>query len=177
MSEQLKKIAQDRDVSAFQHLFLTYGPKVRSMLLRQGADRETADEIVQDTMLAVWRKSHLFAENKGSIATWIYTIARNLRIDRVRRQIVWQSFCEKFETQPGGEVPADEHIAREQELEQVGSALAALPPEQFQIMRLCFEDGLTQTEIAGKLNLPLGTVKSRMRLAYEKLRGAVERIP
>ena len=175
MIEQLKKIAQDRDVSAFQHLFLTYGPKVRSMMLRQGADRETADEIVQDTMLAVWRKSHLFAESKGSIATWIYTIARNLRIDRVRRQIVWQGFCENFETVPSEDEPADEQLAREQEREQVGSALAGLPPEQLQIIRLCFEDGLTQTEIAGKLKLPLGTVKSRMRLAYDKLRGTVER--
>ena len=175
MSDQLKKIAQERDASAFRHLFMTFGPKVRAMMMRQGADRETADEIVQDTMLAVWRKSHLFAESKGSLSTWIFTIARNLRIDRVRRQVVWQGFCESFDTLPSGEVPADEQIAREQEREQVGTALAELPAEQLQIIRLSFEEGLTQTEIAGKLNLPLGTVKSRMRLAYEKLRGSVER--
>jgi RNA polymerase sigma-70 factor, ECF subfamily len=175
MSDQLKKIAQERDASAFRHLFLTFGPKVRAMMLRQGADRETADEIVQETMLAVWRKSHLFTEHKGSISTWIFTIARNLRIDRVRRQIVWQGFCENFEALPSGEEPADEQLAREQEREQVGSALAELPAEQLQIIRLSFEDGLTQSEIAGKLNLPLGTVKSRMRLAYDKLRGSVER--
>ena len=144
-------------------------------MLRQGADRETADEIVQETMLAVWRKSHLFTERKGSISTWIFTIARNLRIDRVRRQIVWQGFCENFDAVPSGEEPADEQLAREQEREQVGSALAELPAEQLQIIRLSFEDGLTQSEIAGKLNLPLGTVKSRMRLAYDKLRGSVER--
>ncbi len=144
-------------------------------MLRQGADRETADEIVQETMLAVWRKSHLFTERKGSISTWIFTIARNLRIDRVRRQIVWQGFCENFEAVPSGEEPADEQLAREQEREQVGTALAELPAEQLQIIRLSFEDGLTQSEIAGKLNLPLGTVKSRMRLAYDKLRGSVER--
>ena len=175
MSDQLKKIAQERDASAFRQLFLTFGPKVRALMLRQGADRETADEIVQETMLAVWRKSHLFTERKGSISTWIFTIARNLRIDRVRRQIVWQGFCENFETVPSGEEPADEQLAREQEREQVGSALAELPAEQLQIIRLSFEDGLSQSEIAGKLNLPLGTVKSRMRLAYDKLRGSVER--
>jgi RNA polymerase sigma-70 factor (ECF subfamily) len=176
MSDQFKKIAQERDANVFRQLFLTFGPKVRAMMLRQGADRETADEIVQETMLAVWRKSHLFAEHKGSLSTWIFTIARNLRIDRVRRQIVWQGFCDNFETLPSGDMPADEQLAREQEREKVGSALAELPAEQLQIIRLSFEDGLTQTEIAGKLNLPLGTVKSRMRLAYEKLRGAVERV-
>jgi RNA polymerase sigma-70 factor (ECF subfamily) len=175
MSDQLKKIAQERDASAFRHLFLTFGPKVRAMMMRQGADRETAEEIVQETMLAVWRKSHLFAAQKGSISTWIFTIARNLRIDRVRRQIVWQGFCENFETLPSGDEPIDEQLAREQEREQVEYALASLPAEQLQIIRLSFEDGLSQTEIAGKLNLPLGTVKSRMRLAYDKLRGFVER--
>ena len=174
MSDQLKKIAQERDVSAFQQLFLTFGPKVRAMMLRQGADRETADEIVQETMLAVWRKSHLFTAHKGSISTWIFTIARNLRIDRVRRQIVWQGFCENFEALPSGEEPADVRLAREQLCAQVGGALAELPREQLEIIKLSFEDGLTQTEIARKLNLPLGTVKSRMRLAYEKLRGSVE---
>jgi RNA polymerase sigma-70 factor (ECF subfamily) len=175
MSDQLKKIAQERDASAFRQLFLTFGPKVRALMLRQGADRETADEIVQETMLAVWRKSHLFAEHKGSISTWIFTIARNLRVDRVRRQVVWQGFCENFETLPNSEEPADERLAREQERERMGSALAELPAEQLQIIRLSFEDGLSQSEIAGKLNLPLGTVKSRMRLAYDKLRGSVER--
>jgi RNA polymerase sigma-70 factor (ECF subfamily) len=177
MSDQLKKIALERDTNAFRHLFLTFGPKVRAMVMRQGADRETAEEIVQDTMLAVWRKSHLFAEHKGSISTWIFTIARNLRIDRVRRQVVWQGFCENFETAASADEPADEHLAREQEREQVGSALAELPAEQLQIIKLSFEDGLTQSEIAGKLKLPLGTVKSRMRLAYDKLRGSVERAP
>ncbi len=176
MSDQLKKIALERDANAFRQLFLTFGPKVRAMMLRQGADRETAEEIVQETMLAVWDKSHLFAEHKGSISAWIFTIARNLRIDRVRRQIVWQGFCENFETLPSGDEPADESLAREQELQQVGSALAGLPAEQLAIIKLCFEDGLTQSEIAGKLNLPLGTVKSRMRLAYDKLRGYIERV-
>jgi RNA polymerase sigma-70 factor, ECF subfamily len=175
MSDELKKIALERDANAFRQLFLTFGPKVRAMMIRQGADRDTAEEIAQDTMLAVWRKSHLFAEQKGSISTWIFTIARNLRIDRVRRQVVWQGFCKEFDAMPSGDEPADETIAREQEREQVGTALACLPTEQSQIIKLCFEDGLSQTEIADRLKLPLGTVKSRMRLAYDKLRCSVER--
>jgi RNA polymerase sigma-70 factor (ECF subfamily) len=175
MNDQLKKIALERDVNAFRQLFLTFGPKVRAMMLRQGADRDMAEEIVQETMLTVWRKSHLFAENKGSIASWIFTIARNLRVDRVRRQIVWQGSGENLDTMPSEEEPADVRIAREQEREQITTAVARLPPEQLQIIKLCFEDGLTQLQIANKLNIPLGTVKSRMRLAYDRLRGSMER--
>ncbi|WP_088345207.1 MULTISPECIES: sigma-70 family RNA polymerase sigma factor [Rhodomicrobium] len=174
MSDQLKKIAQEQDAGAFRQLFLTFGPKVRAMLMRQGADSETAEEIAQETMLAIWRKSHLFAESRGNMASWIYTIARNLRTDRVRRQVVWQNFCEEFEVLQPPEAPPDEWLAREQERARVGQALAGLPAEQLQIIQLSFMDGLTQAQIAGKLNLPLGTVKSRMRLAYSKLRGSVE---
>lgn len=144
------------------------------MLMRQGADSETAEEIAQETMFAIWRKSHLFAEERGSLATWIYTIARNLRTDRVRRQVVWQNFCDEFEVLQPSEAPPDESLAREQERLKIGQALAGLPAEQLQIIQLSFMDGLTQSEIAERLNLPLGTVKSRMRLAYGRLRDSVE---
>jgi RNA polymerase sigma-70 factor (ECF subfamily) len=90
MSGLLQRVAHDHDPRAFSELFLKYGPRVKAMMMRQGADAGTAEDIAQDTMLAVWRKAHLFAENKGSITTWIYTIARNLRIDRLRRQVIWQ---------------------------------------------------------------------------------------
>lgn len=174
MSDQLKKIAQDQDAGAFRSLFQTFVPKVRAMLIRQGADKDTAEEIAQETMLAIWRKSGQFSEHRGSISTWIYTIARNLRIDRVRRQVVWQHFCEDFEVLQMPEAPPDESLAREQERAQVDEALACLPAEQLQIIQLSFIEGLSQSEIAGRLNLPLGTVKSRMRLAYSKLRCSVE---
>jgi RNA polymerase sigma-70 factor (ECF subfamily) len=174
MSDQLKKIASEQDAGAFRTLFLTFGPKVKAMLIRQGADSETAEEIAQETMFALWRKSHLFSEGRGSVATWIYTIARNLRIDRVRRQVVWQNFCDNFEDLHPSEAPPDESLAREQQRVKVEQAIAGLPAEQLQIIQLSFMDGLTQSEIADKLNLPLGTVKSRMRLAYNRLRDSVE---
>ncbi len=174
MGDQLKRIADERDAGAFRSLFLTFGPKVRAMLMRQGADTEMAEDIAQETMLAVWRKCHLFSSDRGSVSTWIYSIARNLRIDRIRRQVVWQHFCKDIEVlQVAVELP-DERLAREQKRATLGEALADLPTEQLQIIQLSFMDGLTQNEIAGKLNLPLGTVKSRMRLAYVKLRGSVE---
>jgi RNA polymerase sigma-70 factor, ECF subfamily len=172
--DSVKKIAEDRDAGAFSSLFLTFGPKVRSMLMRQGADRETADEIVQDTMLAVWRKSHLFQDNKGSLSTWIYAIARNLRIDRIRKQTLWRHLCADLEALQYAGPGYDESHAREQERIGVDQALAELPREQQQIIQLSFMEGLTQSEIAKRLDLPLGTVKSRMRLAFGKLRSSVE---
>src|SRR5262245_36499355 len=112
---EIDKIAASRDQDAFRTLFLTFGPKVKAMMLRHGADVETAEEIAQETMIAVWRKAHLFVESKGSISTWIYTIARNLRIDRIRRQPVWQVYDEDFSHLPSGEELAEERIARVQE--------------------------------------------------------------
>ncbi len=174
MSDGLKKIVEDRDATAFQSLFLTFGPKVRAMLMRQGADSATADDIVQETMLAVWSKSHLFAPDRGTISAWIYAIARNLRLDRVRRQIVWEQCRGELENLNGIEDEADNSLAREADRMHLANALGALPPEQYQVIQLSFMEGLSQTEIADRLHVPLGTVKSRMRLAYDKLRCSVE---
>ena len=174
MGDQLKKIADERDAGAFRSLFQTFWPKVRTMLMRQGADRETAEEIAQETMLAVWRKSHQFSSERGSEDAWIFGIARNLRIDRVRQQAVWQRYYADYETMerlhavPETPKPAELHRG---EMER---ALGNLPPEQLQVIQVSFIDGLSQTEIADRLKLPLGTVKSRMRLGVQKLRGCVE---
>lgn len=174
MHERLEKIVKERDAGAFRSLFTTFGPKVRAMLMRQGADSETAEDIVQDTMLTVWTKSHLFAEDKGTLSSWIYAIARNLRIDRVRRQIVWDQLRHDLATVQDTYAVADATVSRQQDRLQVANALSGLPMEQLQIVKLSFIDGLSQNEIAAELKLPLGTVKSRMRLAFDKLRGAVE---
>jgi RNA polymerase sigma-70 factor (ECF subfamily) len=172
MGDQLKKVADERDVGAFRALFLTFWPKVRTMLMRQGADRQTAEEIAQETLLAVWRKAPQFSQQKGSTSSWIYTVARNLRIDRVRRQAVWQRYHDDFETaelKPLSAPPSPWKHRRD-----VEHALEGLPAEQLQVIQLTFVDGLSQSEIAARLDLPLGTVKSRMRLAFQKLRCAVE---
>ncbi len=174
MGDRLKKIAEERDPGAFRSLFLTYCPKVQALMMRQGADSDTAEEIAQETMLTVWSKSHLFCRQKGSVSTWIYSIARNLRIDRVRRQIVWQNCYGDLEMLQRVHSAADEGVTRDQDRVQIEQALAGLPPEQLQIIKLSFVDGLSQSEIASRLKLPLGTVKSRMRLAFDKLRGSAE---
>jgi RNA polymerase sigma-70 factor (ECF subfamily) len=170
----IEKVAQARDPLAFRKLFLTFGPKVKTMMLRCGADAETAEEIAQETMIAVWRKAHLFVEAKGSVSTWIYTIARNLRIDRIRRQPVWQAYDDGYADLPSHDELPEARLAREQEEASVLAALDMLPSEQREVIQLAFVDGLSHSQIAKKLRLPLGTVKSRVRLAYQKLRDQVE---
>lgn len=145
------------------------------MLMRQGADKDTAEEIAQDTLFVVWRKLHLFSIDKGTIAAWIYAIARNLRIDRLRRQAVWQRFyadLETIERLHGGAIDVQPWVGERSDIE---SALDRLPAEQLEVIQFSFIDGLSQGEIAEKLALPIGTVKSRMRLAFKKLRSATDR--
>ena len=166
----VKKKTQERDDGLFCSLFLTFGPKLRAMLLRQGADAATAEDIVQDTMMTVWSKGHLYAEHKGAIATWIYAIARNRRIDRLRRQVVWDRLRDDLTRFYCNQGNADLMLQREEERREIGDALGELPPEQMEVVRLSFIEGLSQVEISQTLDLPLGTVKSRMRLAVEKLR-------
>lgn len=174
MGNRLEKDTE-KDAGAFQALFVTFFPKVRAMLLRQGADTDAAEEIAQDTLFAVWRKSDQFAIDKGSISAWIYAVARNLRIDRLRRQAVWQRFyadLETIELLHGEVADAQPWMGERSDIE---SALNGLPAEQLDVIQLSFIDGLSQGEIAEKLGIPLGTVKSRMRLAFKRLRSAVER--
>ena len=175
MGDQLKKIAEERDAGAFRSLFLTFCPKVRAMLVRQGTDRETAEEIAQETMLTIWRKSQQYSRERGSVSAWVYTIARNLRIDRVSRQAVWQQCYDELETTERPHASADEPRPWERERREIEGALGGLPPEQLQVIQLSFVDGLSQSEIAAKLELPVGTVKSRMRLAFDQLRCSEER--
>lgn len=145
------------------------------MLMRQGADKETAEEIAQETMLTIWSKSHQYSRDKGSVSAWVYTIARNLRIDRVRKQAVWQRCYEEFETIERLRATSAEPRSWEHERNEIDGALGGLPQEQLQVIQLSFVDGLSQVQIAARLDLPLGTVKSRMRLAFDKLRCPAER--
>jgi RNA polymerase sigma-70 factor (ECF subfamily) len=173
MPDQLRKIAEERDAGEFRSLFQTFWPKVRTMLMRQGADRETAEEIAQETMLAVWAKSHQFSRDRGNVSAWIYGIARNLRIDRVRKQAVWQRYQDS-EATTRRQSSVVEPPVWEQHRGDMEEALGRLPAEQLQVIQLSFVDGMSQSEIAAKLKLPLGTVKSRMRLAFGKLRCSEE---
>ena len=171
---KFEKLAHLRDEDAFRHLVQVFAPKIKALMLRQGTDAETAEDIAQETMITVWRKGHLFVAEKGSISTWIYTIARNLRIDRARRQVLWRAADDDLEDMPSGDEPAEARIVRLEEEANLIAALATLPLEQREVIELAFLQGLSHAKIAKKLELPLGTVKSRVRLAYQKLRDEVE---
>lgn len=177
MSELLTLIARDRSDAAFRRLFDEYAPRIRNYMLRQGADSEQADELAHETLVTVWRKAELYAPEKGSPATWMFTIARNLRIDRIRRQRPWQELTEEHAASlPADDTPADETADLNQRQARVRAVLGDLPPEQVEVVKLAFMDGLPHSEIAERLDLPLGTVKSRIRLAYNKLRTALEEL-
>ena len=174
MTDILQRIAEGADVEAFRKLFEAYAPRIKSYMMRQGADANTAEELAQETLLAVWRKAALYSGEKGSATTWIFTIARNLRIDKLRKEMTWVALPEGYDQEISHDANPDEALAEEERRERVQQALAGLPPDQHEVVVLSYVDGLSHSEIADRLRLPLGTVKSRMRLAYLRIRDAVE---
>ncbi|MFM2422232.1 MAG: hypothetical protein RL291_762 [Pseudomonadota bacterium] len=174
MAQLLQRIAATSDLDAFKELYQAFGPRVKAYMMRQGADADTAEELAQETMLTVWRKAGLYADDKGSASTWIFTIARNLRIDRLRREFPWQELPDSHnETASDDQLPDDAAYESERQ-QRVQQALAQLPDDQREVVILSFIEGMSHSEIAERLNMPLGTVKSRIRLAYHKIRQAVE---
>lgn len=170
----LQRVAAGGDRDAFAELFRAYAPRLKSYMMRQGADATTAEDLAQETLLSVWRKAQLYSGDKGSPTTWIFTIARNLRIDRLRREVPWQALPEGHDETPSDDIAADEVVDLDVRRNRVRKALAELPADQHEVVALAFIEGLSHNEIAERLGLPLGTVKSRMRLAYGKMRGFVE---
>jgi RNA polymerase sigma-70 factor (ECF subfamily) len=174
MAELLQRVADRGDVEAYRALFQSYAPRVKSYMMRQGADAGTAEELAQETLLTVWRKAGLYSGDKGSATTWIFTIARNLRIDRLRREVPWQELPDGHEEEASGDPSPDEQLSDKERSARVQAALAELPQDQHEVVSLSYIEGLSHSEIAERLGVPLGTVKSRMRLAYQKVREAVE---
>ncbi len=174
MAEFLHKVAQRGDAQAFRKLFEIYAPRVKAYMMRQGADPALAEELAQETLLTVWRKAGLYSGDRGSATTWIFTIARNLRIDRLRREMTWVELPEGRAEQASEDPGPDATVEEQERRKRVQKALAELPQDQQDVVSLSYVEGLSHSEIAARLGLPLGTVKSRMRLAYLKIREAVE---
>lgn len=163
------------DREAFASVFARYAPKVKSYLLRLGAPGAIAEDLAQDALLSVWRRAASYDPVKAKASTWIFVIARNAWIDRLRREKVELAYRE---TSPVSEESDDEApddaAVRSQTEERVEAALATLSEEQRQVVRLSFFEDRPHSEIAEKLSLPLGTVKSRLRLALIKLKAQWE---
>ena len=113
MADLLRRVAEQADPAAFRELYQTYGPRVKAYMMRQGADAATAEDLAQETLFTVWRRASLYAADKGSAATWIFAIARNLRIDRLRREVPWQELPEERLEQPSSEAAARRGAGRE----------------------------------------------------------------
>ena len=168
------RVAADRDRQAFAQLFDHFAPRLKSFMMRKNTSAELAEDLVQEAMIAVWTKAALYEPSKGSVTTWVFTIARNLRIDRIRRDVHMPTTELGDYDEPSEAPEGEELLGRKQEDGLVAQALQSIPEEQRQILVLSFVEDMPQSEIASKLSIPLGTVKSRMRLAYGHLRRILE---
>jgi RNA polymerase sigma factor (sigma-70 family) len=166
----LTAVGADRDGAAFTALFDHFGPRVHAQMVRLGLAPIAAADVTQDVMETIWRKAHLFDRRKSPAATWVFHIARNRRIDVRRRSRELSAPAEDFFAIPDTAAASDERIDAAQRERYVRAALGGLPREQFTLVKLAFFDGLSHADIAERLKLPLGTVKSRLRLAFGRLR-------
>lgn len=174
LANLILRVAADRDRQAYARLYSYFAPRVMAFLRRSGLPGNAAEEVAQEVMLTIWRKASYFDPERAGVATWVFTIARNQRIDHARRLKV----AATSEAVPDGEhevAPSGEMLLLAAEREaRVREAMRALSAEQATIVRLSFFSEKAHSEIAQELSLPLGTVKSRIRLALGRLRALLE---
>lgn len=164
----LVKVRDHQDRAAFAALFRHFAPRVKAFLMKSGAGAALAEECAQDVMATLWQKAHLFDPARAGVATWVYTIARNRRIDALRK--ARRAEPEELDWGPEPEPDQAEALEAQQETERLGRALAALPAPQRTLIERAYYGDLSHSEIAAETGLPLGTIKSRIRLALDKLR-------
>lgn len=171
-AEQVFAIRDHQDKAAFAQVFAHFAPRVKSFLMRSGASPDIAEECAQDVMATLWRKSAQFDPAKASVSTWIFTIARNRRIDMLRKER--RPEPEDLPWGPAAEPDQEEALALSQDTTRLGAALAELPEKQRTLIEKAYFGDLSHSEIADQTGLPLGTIKSRIRLALERLRHAMK---
>lgn len=175
----LNKVAQSADRAAFKQLFDHYAPLIKAFLIKgigSYGDRSQAEEMTQEVMIKVWNKAASFNSNKASVNTWIFTIARNTRIDFIRRngRADRKIAIEDIWHEADSPEPVVELQQRRVET-QIRNAMSTLPQEQALVLEKAFMESKSHNEIALELDLPLGTVKSRIRLALNKLQILIDR--
>lgn len=164
----------EQDRAAFAALFAHFAPRVKSYMLRLGSDNMHAEELAQEALANVWRKADRYDPSRAAASTWIFTIARNLRIDAFRRRNRPELDPNDPALVPNQPVSADAVVAQKQDAARIRKALAELPEEQREVLHLSFFDDQTHIEISETLGIPLGTVKSRIRLAFGRIRTMLE---
>lgn len=171
----LTAVAEDRDRQAFSALFNHFAPRVKGYLMRGGASPSQAEDIAQETMVSVWRKAHLYDRRKASASTWLFTIARNQRIDSIRREKRPEPDPHDPSFAPDPVSLPDNDVSAIQDSAAIRQALKELPEAQREVVTLSFYDDISHSAIAERLQMPIGTVKSRIRLALKRLDTLLDR--
>ena len=161
------RVRDDQDKKAFGDLFRHFAPRIKGFLMKSGSSGTLAEEVAQDVMATVWQKAGLFDPARASVATWIFTIARNRKIDILRKQ---RPEPEDLPWGPSAEPDQEDTIALQQDTVRLRAAIAELPEKQRDLVKQAYFGELSHSEIATETGLPLGTIKSRIRLALERLR-------
>ena len=172
----LLRVGSDRDRFAFKKLYEHFTPRLKSFLLRIGSDMSAAEEICQESMIMVWRRAETFNPDSAGASTWIFTIARNKRIDKLRKD---NRPLPDLNDPSFFQIPVDKSddiLQRVEEEKKITNALKNLPPEQAKLILSAYYEEKSHRKIADETNLPLGTVKSRIRLAINRLRSQLEEL-
>ncbi|MAL95189.1 MAG: RNA polymerase subunit sigma-70 [Haliea sp.] len=176
-SECLVLIGSNQDRAAFTRLFRHFAPLIKAFALAGSSLSAThADELVQEVMLKIWQKAGAYDPRKAAASTWVYTIARNCRTDMFRRLQKFDTplAAEDFTPEQDDEEPLVQLQSRRNR-ERIKALMSTLPPDQAQILAKVYMEGKSHAEAANDMDLPLGTVKSRVRLALQKLQIQMER--
>jgi RNA polymerase sigma-70 factor (ECF subfamily) len=169
----IRAVAERRDRAAFAGLFTHFAPRLKAMAMRMGASNEAAEEIAQEAMVAVWRKAAYFDPERASASTWIFAIARNMRIDLVRSDRRVAQLATGW-PEPDAVALPDQIVDAGDRERRIRDVLSDLPEEQLRVIQLSFFEGRAHGDISNRLGIPLGTVKSRLRLALTRLRAALD---
>ncbi|SDZ03407.1 RNA polymerase sigma-70 factor, ECF subfamily [Jannaschia faecimaris] len=168
----LVAVGAERDTDAFEALFRYYAPRVKAYLMRTGLTAAMAEDCMQDVMVTLWRKAHLYDPTRAAVSTWLFTIARNRKIDLIRR--AQRSEPEDLPWGPEPEPDQADALGMLQESDRLAMAVAELPPKQRDLVERAYFGDATHSEIAAATGLPLGTIKSRIRLAIDRLRHSLQ---
>jgi RNA polymerase sigma-70 factor (ECF subfamily) len=173
LADCIVRIAVSKDPTSFEAVFRYFAPRLKSYFMRLGADASVAEEITQEALVQVWRNAGQFDRSKASASTWIFTIARNLSIDTFRRtrRPAFDPSDPAFI--PDGEMLPDLQLERSETEQRVRLVMNSLSSNEKSVLMLSFYENFSHGEISERLGIPLGTVKSRIRLAFAKVRSAL----
>jgi RNA polymerase sigma-70 factor (ECF subfamily) len=173
MTALLVQVGSSGDRAAFTELYAHYSPRLRAYMRKLGADGLAAEDLAQEAMALIWNKARLFDPAKANANTWIFTIARNLRIDLIRRERRPIFQTQEAELELVDPDSPEQAIIGRRDAAAVRAALAELPQDQADVIRLSFFEDRPHGVISKELGVPLGTVKSRLRLAFRRFRKAL----